>query len=355
VSGRGIQVSVILPAHNPDEGRLQRVLRALNAQTLAPDGWELVVIDSASTPALKPLGFESRCAPARMRVLRLETPGLGRARKAGMEAAAGEVLVLVDDDNVLQPDYLERAIALFSSNPRLGAAGGKSLPEFTEPPAQWTEEFFPLLALRDLGDKAQVSDAPTAHEAPSNAAEPHEPPEKGMSGDETRHETRFALCYPSFAPIGAGMALRAEAARDWAQRKDLEAIPDRRGTNLSSGGDNDIVLCLLAAGWEIGYFPSLVLTHLIPPQRLEAAYLGRLNRGIQESWMRVLTRHGANRWGPLSFAGARLRVARAWLRHKAWRGPAEWVRWQGAAGHFLGRVRSPQASSNAGRANAVVG
>ena len=94
----------------------------------------------------------------------------------------------------------------------------------------------------------------------------------------------------------------------------------------------------LKSGWDTGYFPQLKLTHLIPASRLEPAYLGRLNRGIQKSWMQMLSLHGANPWPTLSAAGAALRQAKAWFTYQAWSSPAASIRWQGACGHFEGRI-----------------
>ncbi len=122
-----------------------------------------------------------------------------------------------------------------------------------------------------------------------------------------------------------------------ARHGNVPVLSDRRGVTLTSGGDNDIVLCGLQAGWHTGYFPRLRLTHLIPSGRLEAAYLARLNRGIQQSWMQVLSLHQANPWPPLSRTGALLRKMKAWFTSRAWSSPAARVRWQGACGHFDGR------------------
>ena len=142
------------------------------------------------------------------------------------------------------------------------------------------------------------------------------------------------------APIGAGMALRREAWGAWLAQNEAseKRISDRRGPELTSAGDNDIVLCAMSAGWEAGYFPELSLTHLIPASRLTADYLGRLNRGIQKSWMQVLSRHDANSWTTISAFGASLRKARAYLSYRAWSSTAARIRWQGACGHFEGRV-----------------
>jgi len=223
------------------------------------------------------------------------------------------IVVLIDDDNILASDYLAHVVGLFAEQPRLGAAGGKSLPEFETMPPAWTREFFPLLALRDPGPEAAIAQSLSSTQGGFNE-------------------------YPAAAaPIGAGMALRREAAAAWLTDSSRRALSDRRGSELSSGGDNDIVLTLLEHGWHVGYFPELSLTHLIPAARLDPAYLWRLNSGIQKSWMEVLRKHAANPWPPIAPWTVPLRQLKAWFTHRAWSSPAAWIRWQGACGHFEGR------------------
>ena len=136
------------------------------------------------------------------------------------------------------------------------------------------------------------------------------------------------------------MVLRRSAARSWMNRAPSNRLSDRRGTELTSAGDNDIVLSLLRDGWEVGYSPDLALTHLIPATRLAPAYLARLNRGIQKSWMQVLASQDANPWPPIARWTVPLRKAKAWFTHRAWTGAAAHIRWQGACGHFEGRAVS---------------
>jgi glycosyltransferase involved in cell wall biosynthesis len=233
--------------------------------------------------------------------------GLTPARKRGLREARAPIVLFVDDDNVLEPDYLEASLELMSSDPRIGAAGGRSFPTFESQPEPWHTEFFSQLALRDPGDKPLVSQ-PGIH------------------------------TYPIFAPIGAGLLLRATASAAWLEKSGANAPPDRPGASLSSAGDNDLVFTILEADWSVAYSPRLRLTHLIPASRLEAGYLARLNRGIQESWIRVLRLHNVCPWPQLTRTGAVIRKFRAWFKHRAWRKGAPRVRWQGACGHFDGRV-----------------
>lgn len=312
-------ISVILPTHSPDATRLRRTLAGLRAQTLPADQWELLLVDNASVPPVALVDVTS-FAPPGLRIVREPRLGLTAARRCGFNAARGELLVLVDDDNVLAPDYLAEIAQLFARHPRVGACGGRSVPEFSQPPEAWHRDFFDLLALRDLGP------------APLFAR-------RDESGSDT------AQGYPPCAPIGAGMALRRAAVQPWLQRDVAASLTDRRGSDLTSGGDNEIVFGVLRAGWDVAYFPELVLTHLIPAARLERRYLARLNRGIQSSWMRVLSRHGANPWPEIAGWSVPLRQLKAWLTCRAWTGPAAYVRWQGACGHFEGRRRSTVSSA----------
>ena len=309
-----LEISVLVPTHNPNAERLARTLGGLRAQTFPAGAWETVLIDNASAPAVDLAAAAGR-APANLRLVREPLLGLTHARRRGFREARAPWCVLVDDDNVLAPDYLAHVAGIFRAQPKLGAIGGRSVPEFATPPESWMQEFFPLLALRDFGDTPEVAPAVTAN--------------------GTRRKE-----YPSrAAPIGAGMAVRREAVAAWLDTSSGAALSDRRGSELASAGDNDLVFSVLESGWQVGYFPELSLTHLIPATRLEADYLARLNRGIQESWMQVLSRHEANPWPPIPSWTVPLRMMKSWFTYRAWSSPAARIRWQGACGHFAGRRR----------------
>ncbi len=305
-----LRISVIICTHNPHTARITRVLRSLMRQTIDADTWELLLIDNASIPAFRwPDGSGD---DAKLRIISEPMLGLTFARRRGVAEARGEFIVFVDDDNVLEPDYLAQVLAAFHRLPRVGAIGGKSQGEFAAMTEPWQREFFSLLAVRDLGAQELYS----------------LPPAPG----ETIKE------YPACAPIGAGMAVRRTALDGWVAAAGHSKIYDRAGADLSSAGDNDLVLQVLRSGWAVAYIPSLVLTHLIPGTRLHPRYLARLNRGIQRSWMQVLRLHAINPWPPIPKWSVRLRQLKAWLIYRPWRDPSSYIRWQGACGHFEGRT-----------------
>lgn len=301
-------VTVVVATHNPDEARFARVLDALAKQAFQLD-WELLLIDNASNPAVRELPVAAGL-PSNARVVEEAKLGLAFARRRGFTQASADLAILVDDDNVLATDYLDRAWRLAQEHPSVGAFGGKSTPQFEVVPDAWMREFDGLIACRDPGDVPRIS---------------------------AEAETEMPLHYPEFAPIGAGMCIRRGAFDAWL-RDARPPMTDRTGQQLTSGGDNDMVLCALRAGWRVGYFPELALQHLIPGERVTAGYLKRLNRAISKSWMEVLTRHGVNPFPPIASWTVPLRSTKAWFSYRAWQDPASNVRWHGAIGHFEGRA-----------------
>lgn len=320
-----VKISVIIPTRNPDPVSLGRVVDALAIQTLPPSHWEVVLVDNGSTAPV--LMDRLPIIPAPARRIAEPRPGLSRARLAGISGARGRLLVFVDDDVLLAADYLETAWSIFARNPALGTAGGRILPEFSASPPAWFGEFSGLLALRS----PSLSDVTWSHLPVAAQSPPRIPPPASPSEP---------VQLPVWLPNGAGLVARREAALAWITAADRNStapeITDRTGESFASGGDQDMVLSALRAGWHTGYFPALVVRHLIPAARLRKTYLARLNHGIQRSWVHVLHRHGINPWAPIPRWTAPLRKARAYLRTRAWKSPAHQIRWRGLCGRFDG-------------------
>ncbi len=309
-----INLSVIIPTYNPNRDRLKRTLNALKQQTLEYRNWELIVVDNATPDINYVLSFDISWHP-RSRVIREERQGLTRARIAGIRDSYGDYLVFVDDDNVLDRDYLKNTIEIFQQYSDLGVFGGKSLPEFEVKPEPWIKKFWRCLALRDLGEEVQIYSW------------------TGVSNTSKQH--------PEFAPIGAGMALRRTAAQHYADRitGNKERLSfDRTGKSLQSGGDCDINLTLLAAGWKVGYFPQLKLTHLISAERLTKKYLARLNCASSRSWIQVLDVHGIRLWQKIPRWTVLPRKVKAFFLYQPWKDPASYISWQGACGMYEGQA-----------------
>jgi glycosyltransferase involved in cell wall biosynthesis len=309
------EVSVVICTFNPNKDRLNRTILALNAQTLSPDVFEIVIVDNAST-----FQIEIDYPSPNLRFVRELRPGLTFARLRGVNETRSPIVVFVDDDNILNVDYLEILLGRFADDQALGAIGGRITPiwEIGTPPA-WIDEFRDLLALRDHGElflRAVATDP---------------------------------LSYPLFAPVGAGMALRRDALASWIAAVTAgDGTADRTGNSLSSGGDNDIVLHVLRSGWAVAYEPRISLGHIIPPERLSREYLGRLAQDIMISWVGTLERHGIYPWRPSAAWLTELRLIRVYFVRKPWLSNSHYVRWRQSRGLILGRARMRTVSLDGG-------
>lgn len=310
-----VALSAVICTHNPREDYLARTLDSLRAQEALGDGreWELLLVDNAGDAPLAD-SVDLAWHPS-ARVIWEAKLGLSHARFRSYREARGALIVYIDDDNVLDPSYLRLALEAFEADPTLGAAGGKALPRYEVPPPPWFAELGLSLACRDLGDE------------PLRAAWPG-----GRSPDGT---------YPKCAPIGAGMAIRREAYGAYveaAAADPVRAALGRRGADLASGEDNDMILTLLEQGWSVAYLPGLRLEHLIPARRLSAGYLERYAQSSNRTWIQVLDVHGMRPWPAIAPWTTPLRKARAYLRNRAWASPVNRIRFRAACGQFEGRA-----------------
>jgi hypothetical protein len=117
-------ISVIVCTHNPVEGYLRRALDALRAQTLPLAQWELLLVDNGSNETPVPVWDLSWHPNARH--IREDKLGLSFARRRGVGEAQGDLVVFVDDDNVLAPDYLDQAKSIMQ-DASIGVLGGDML------------------------------------------------------------------------------------------------------------------------------------------------------------------------------------------------------------------------------------
>ncbi len=104
-------VSVVVPSHNRPELVGVAVASVLeNAETT-----EVIVVDDGSSP---PVTATGPLAHSAVRILRNETPlGPGRARNVGMNAATGDYIGFLDDDDRWLPGKLKACLAAAEEHP----------------------------------------------------------------------------------------------------------------------------------------------------------------------------------------------------------------------------------------------
>ena len=100
-------VSLIIPCYNAPEKTLRQAIDSALAQTVSFA--EILVIDDGSAAEYREI-LESVCSEAEeIRLSAIEKSGVSAARNTGISAAQGEYIAFLDADDVLAPDFLERA------------------------------------------------------------------------------------------------------------------------------------------------------------------------------------------------------------------------------------------------------
>jgi GT2 family glycosyltransferase len=115
----GPEISVVIP-HLNDADRLAVCLRALAAQTLAPERFEVIVVDNGSKapPEALVAGFPG------MRLAAEPTPGPGPARNRGIALARAPIVAFLDSDCIPDPGWLAALLARFAAEPEAAILGG---------------------------------------------------------------------------------------------------------------------------------------------------------------------------------------------------------------------------------------
>lgn len=233
-------ITIAVCTHSPDDAVFGRVLGAACRHLDDPSVLEVLVVDNNSTP---PLAERDAVTKFPVRLIEQPVTGLTAAREAAIRATEGDIIVFIDDDNILDEDYLDAVQAEFVADDRIGVVGGRIVPEYEASPPSWFDAFEGSLAIRRPLDRTVVTRPP----------------------------------WTEAFPVGAGLAIRREIALEYLRDStEVQRIQGRRGTALSSGEDLDLDLFALSRGWKLVAINRSGLTHVIPSNRCTADYLVRL-------------------------------------------------------------------------------
>ena len=237
---------VIICTHNPRKEYLRATLAGLRNQSLPATAWNLLLVDNASAEPVS--GWVDLAWHPHASIVNEPMVGTAQARHRALReaAAVGAGLILfVDDDNILEPDYLVQGLQLGADWPQLGAWGGQLLPRYEMPPPDWLGRYLNYLAITPLATD------------------------------------RWTNCVHSYdmVPPTAGCFLRPAV---WRRYLVLVSAEPRRLTLGAHGGepvrgeDTDLVLTAIDLNLGLGRFRALRLDHLIPAGRFDPHYVARL-------------------------------------------------------------------------------
>jgi glycosyltransferase involved in cell wall biosynthesis len=226
--------------------RLDRYFGSLSAVDVRGINLDVVLVDNASTDQTHRclLEIASQLAFPCL-VLEEKQPGLMHARCTAIDAATGEFVLFLDDDNELRPDYLQELHRLVRKYPEATFYCGNSLPPAEYDVSQEIKRVAGVVAIREEAGEFQF---------------------------------RLSGAHHPNGPWGAGLCGRrvplAEACRAWKQTD--QTIAGRTGTGLSGGEDHWMVHHACRNNSNIAFSDRLVLCHRISPARLQPEHLAKV-------------------------------------------------------------------------------
>jgi glycosyltransferase involved in cell wall biosynthesis len=234
-----MRFSVVIPTFNRASD-LRKTLDSLSRIATTSE-WEAIVVDNNSTDDTRVAVEESVSTfPVDLRYLFEPEQGRSAALNAGILVARGEVIATTDDDVEVEPDWLDRAGEALETLD-CDYVGGKVLPVWPAARPDWIPDHggkqWAVIALLDYGPEP-LQFFTRAHRV----------------------------------PIGVNMAFRKSAfdrAGLWSNR-----VGRKKGTLLGQEV-REWMLRARAAGLRGYYIPSMVVHHMIQPDRLEKAYFRR--------------------------------------------------------------------------------
>lgn len=102
-------ISVVTVVYNR-ENFIARSIESILAQTM--QDFELIIIDNGSVDRSGAIADEYAARDKRIRVIHRQPGNCGSGRNAGLNEAKGEFVTFVDDDDYIEPNYLEYVCGL---------------------------------------------------------------------------------------------------------------------------------------------------------------------------------------------------------------------------------------------------
>jgi GT2 family glycosyltransferase len=126
-------VSVVIPtAGRPD--LLAQCLECLAGQDYPADRYEVIVVENGVARDAGDLGAIAPANGVTIRKLTRAERDANTARNLGISAAAGDPIVLLDDDSMAPPSWLRALVEGAIRNPDAGCLGGPVNPRYVSPP-----------------------------------------------------------------------------------------------------------------------------------------------------------------------------------------------------------------------------
>jgi len=218
---------------------LEKCVAALEAQTLAREEFEIIVVNNAADRAESDRQAASYRERAKLKWIHEPRAGLSNARNVAMWQAGAPLIAFIDDDAIAAPGWLGAYADAFAQfGEAVHIAGGPVRPTWGGPRPEWLADgLLGYLSLIDRGGEARVlGDA------------------EWVAGTNVAYRTERLRAAGGFTP-----ALGRAGS----------------GSILLSNDETELAERMKAAGGLAGWAPAAAVDHLIDASRLDRRWFRR--------------------------------------------------------------------------------
>ena len=229
-------ISIVICTYNGAERLPDTLWHIAKQQFSSPIPWELIVVDNKSEDGSAEVAvteWRNAGSPSALSVIYQPTLGLTYARETAYDHAAYEFILLCDDDNWLHPHYVETAFQIMNEHPTVGMLGGNGEFVFEDGFPAWMQAYCLFAGGKQNSSTGMVS---------------------------------ANLLY------GAAAVVRKSAINQLRRNGFSPLLSDRKGTQLTSGGDHELCYALALAGYQMWYDERLTFKHFIKRERTSWNY-----------------------------------------------------------------------------------
>ena len=239
-------ITIIICTYNREK-YIGPLLESIAKNNYPKGDYEILLVDNNCTDNTRSVCdvFARDHADISFRYVVEPEQGLSAARNKGIKEAKGDIIIYVDDDALIDSNYISSFAEHFANNPTTMAAGGPIEPLYETAEPNWMSPYTKALLTAWMN-----------------------------YGNTVRN-------YPNGRYPGGGNAAYRKVVFDKVGLFNTEL--GRKGTALLASEEKDIFDKMRALGMEVKYLPTPVLHHIIPQAKLEKPYFDRLTRQIGDS------------------------------------------------------------------------
>lgn len=239
-------LSAVICTYNREK-YIYNVLRSIAENDFSKDGYEIVLVNNNCTDNTEAecLRFKNDFPDVAFHCFHEPNQGLSYARNCGIRESKGDIIIYVDDDAVVNKEYLRTYAEFFSRCHEAAAAGGPITPQYETEEPEWMSHYTRMLltGALDLGSKERE--------------------------------------FPKGAFPGGGNVAYRRSVFDQIGLFNVEL--GRKGNSLIGAEEKDLFDRMGSQGMKFYYLPNAILYHIIPEHKLTKDYLKRLSLGIGQS------------------------------------------------------------------------